>query len=106
MSVKRIINGVEITGRLHENGGGFVADEATVAVAVYVADKAMVLGGKIFGGKILGGTIYEGTIHGGTIYGGTIYGGWIHGGTIYGGTIHGGTFHGDDRRKTRRTGGR
>ena len=69
----------------HPNGGGWVADTATVADRVYVGPLA----------RVVGGTIRGGTIRGGTILGGTIVDGTIEGGTIWGGTIRGGTIRGD-----------
>ena len=75
----------------HPNGGGWVADSATVTDAVFVGPQARVAGGAIWGGVILGGVIEGGTILGGAILGGTILGGTILGGTIRGGTIWDGT---------------
>ena len=63
----------------HPNGGGWVADTATVSAEAYVGPRAKVAGGTIWGGTIWGGTIWGGTIRGGTIEYGTIEGGTIRG---------------------------
>ena len=78
----------------HSNGGGWVADAATVSDAVFVGPQARVASGTIEGGIIRGGTLRGGTLRGGIIRGGTILGGTIEGGTILGGTIEGGTILG------------
>ena len=78
----------------HPNGGGWVADTATVLDEAYVGPTARVFGGDIYGGYIHGGDIHGGVINGGDIYGGVIRGGVIHGGVIYGGLIYGGYIYG------------
>ena len=78
----------------HPNGGGWVAESATVSDAVFIGPQARVAGGTIRGGIIWGGTIRGGIIWGGTILGGTIEGGTILGGFIWGGTIRGGIIWG------------
>ena len=52
-----------VTGHKHPNGGGFVADSATVADSVYVAENAQVLGWANVSGnaKILGHAVVAGT---------------------------------------------
>ncbi|MCR4644660.1 MAG: hypothetical protein K5695_04530 [Oscillospiraceae bacterium] len=52
-----------VAGHIHPNGGGFVADTATVADSVYVAENAQVLGWANVSGnvKILGHAIVAGT---------------------------------------------
>jgi len=91
-------NPLGVPAHQHPNGGGWVADTATVLDEVYVGPTARVFGGTIYGGTIYGGVIRGGTrtasICGGNIYGGVIRGGVINGGIIHGGIIHGGVIHG------------
>ena len=80
-------DGITRPAHQHLNGGGWVADTASVSDAAYIGPDAEVIGGTIYGGTIWDGTIYGGTIRGGTIWGGTIEGGTIRGGTIEGGIV-------------------
>ena len=92
--MNRASNPLGVPAHQHPNGGGWVADTATVLDEVYVGPTARVFGGAVLGGYVHGGTIHGGTIHGGGIHGGYIYGGYIYGGYIYGGDIHGGVIKG------------
>ena len=85
---------LNVPAHQHPNGGGWVADTATVLDEAYVGPTARVFGGAVFGGYIYGGDIHGGYIYGGYIHGGDICGGNIHGGDIYGGVIFGGDIHG------------
>ena len=87
-------DGITRPAHQHNNGGGWVAENAYAADEAYIGPRAEVIGGTIRGGTIRGGTIWGGTIEGGTIWGGTIEGGTILDGTILGGTIWGGTIWG------------
>ena len=80
-------DGITRPAHQHNNGGGWVAENAYAADEAYIGPRAEVIGGTIRGGTILGGTILDGTIRGGTIEGGTIFGGTIRGGTIEGGDV-------------------
>lgn len=54
----------------HKNGGGWVADSASVAESVYVGPQARISGtARMSGGVIYGGVIYGGVISGGVISG-------------------------------------
>ena len=92
--MNRASNPLGVPAHQHPNGGGWVADIATVLDEVHVGPTARVFGGTIYSGTIHGGVIRGGTIHDGVIHDGVIHGGDIYGGTIHGGTIHGGTIHG------------
>ena len=68
-------DGITRPAHQHNNGGGWVAENAYAADEAYIGPRAEVIGGTIRGGTIRGGTIWGGTIRGGTIRGGTIWGG-------------------------------
>ena len=80
--MNRASNPLGVPAHQHPNGGGWVADTATVLDEFYVGPTARVFGGYVYGGYVHGCTIYGGTIHGGNIYGCVIRGGVIHGGDI------------------------
>jgi len=92
--VNRASNPLGVPAHQHPNGGGWVADTATVSDEAYVGPTARVFGGYIYGGVIRGGVIFGGAVFGGAVYGGVIHGGYIHGGYIYGGNIYGGNIYG------------
>ena len=80
-------DGITRPAHQHNNGGGWVAENAYAADEAYIGPRAEVIGGTIRGGTIRGGTIEGGTILDGTILDGTIWGGTILGGTILGGDV-------------------
>ena len=71
-------DGITRPAHQHPNGGGWVADTASVSDAAYIGPEAEVIGGTIEGGTIWGGTIEGGTIWGGTIEGGIVTRSPIH----------------------------
>ena len=60
-------DGITRPAHQHNNGGGWVAENAYAADEAYIGPRAEVIGGTIWGGTILGGTILDGTILGGDV---------------------------------------
>ena len=60
-------DGITRPAHQHNNGGGWVAENAYAADEAYIGPRAEVIGGTIRGGTIRGGTIEGGTILGGDV---------------------------------------